>query len=74
VASLAYTRVSAGVPGTVNEAAASSAATTGNQFRYDAGSGQYVCNWSTKGLSAGTYQLQINLGDGVTHTATVGLK
>ena len=33
-------------------------------FRYDATSGQYVFNWSTKGLTAGTYQLRIDLADG----------
>jgi hypothetical protein len=27
--------------------------------------GEYVFNWSTAGLSAGTYQLQIDMGDGV---------
>ena len=31
-------------------------------------------NWGTKGLTAGTYQLQINLGDGVTRTVSLGLK
>jgi len=33
-----------------------------------------VFNWSTKGLTAGTYELQINLGDGAKHTVSLGLK
>jgi hypothetical protein len=43
------------------------------QFRYDPTMQQYVFNWNTKGLSAGNYQLQIDLGDGVSRTANVGL-
>src|SRR5262249_37670485 len=68
VATLGYARVSADVVGPVNEADSTSAATAGNQFRYDASSGQYVFNWSTKGLAVGSYELQIDLGDGVTRT------
>jgi hypothetical protein len=41
---------------------------------YESTTRQYVFNWSTKGLPAGTYQLQINHGDGVTRTVNVGLK
>jgi HYR domain-containing protein len=74
VPTLSWSQVSSGVAGTVNEAVSTSAATSGNQFRYDPTSGQYIFNWSTKGLTSGTYQLQINLGDGVTRTATLGLK
>ena len=54
--------------------ASTSAATTGNLFRYDPTSGQYIFNWSTKGLTTGIYQLQINLGDGVPWSVNVGLK
>jgi hypothetical protein len=39
----------------VNGAESTSAATTGNLFRYS--SGQYLFNWSTKGLPTGTYLL-----------------
>ena len=46
----------------------------GNQFRFDPTSGQYIYNWSTKGLNAGIYQLQIDLGDGVSRTVNVALK
>src|SRR5262249_4521400 len=73
-ATLPHAKVSDGVAGPVNEADSTSAATTGNQFRYDGTSGQYVFNWSTKGLTSGTYELQINLGDGVIRTVRLGLK
>jgi hypothetical protein len=73
MASLSYQWVSGGV-GTVNEADSTSAATVGNQFRYDPTSGQYLYDWDTRGLAAGTYLLRIDLGDGVLHTVTVGLR
>jgi hypothetical protein len=43
-------------------------------FRYDATSGQYVFNWSTKGLTAGTYQLRIDLADGASRTVRISLR
>jgi len=49
-------------------------ASTGNLFRYDALTGQYIFNWGTKGLTTGTYQLKVDLGDGATHIVTVSLK
>jgi predicted outer membrane repeat protein len=36
-------------------------------FSYDPLSGQYQCNWKTKGWPAGTYTLRADLGDGVTN-------
>jgi hypothetical protein len=50
----------------------SSAATSGNLFRYD--NGEYVFNLSTAGLTPGTYQLQIDMGDGVLRTVNITLK
>ena len=41
---------------------------------FDAASGQYVFNWSTKGLASGRYRLYIDLGDGTPHTVDLGLK
>ena len=55
VAYLAYGKINDGEVGPVNEAESISAATLGNRFRFDAGSGQFIYNWSTKGLSPGTY-------------------
>jgi hypothetical protein len=73
-ATLTYTKVSSGVEGTYLEATSTAAATSGDLFRYDATSGQYIYNWSTKGLTTGTYRLKISLGDGVAHTVDVSLK
>ncbi len=67
-------RVGAGATGTVLEAISTSNATTGNLFRYDATSGQYIFNLGTKTLSTGTYKLRIDLGDGVLHTVNITLK
>jgi len=71
-ATLAYTKVSSRVSSPVNKAVSTSAAASGNLFRYS--SGQYLFNWGTKGLTAGTYQLQIDLGDGVSRPVTVQLR
>jgi hypothetical protein len=56
------------------EAVSTSAATTGNAFRYDLTSGQYIFNLATGGLSKGTWRLSINLQDGVSRTVTISLK
>ena len=67
-------RTGAGATGTVLEAISTSNATTGNLFRYDATSNQYVFNLGTKTLSAGTYQLRVDLGDGVLRTVNISLR
>jgi hypothetical protein len=74
VATLSVAQVSSTVTGTYIEAVSTAAATTGNAFRYDATSGQYIFNLATKGLSTGTWSLQIDLGDGASRTATISLK
>jgi fructan beta-fructosidase len=73
-ATLAYAEVSNVVTGTYVEAVSTSAATTGNLFHYDASSGQYIFNWSTKSLTTGTYLIRIDLGDGATHTVQISLR
>jgi hypothetical protein len=74
VAKLTVAKVSSAIDGTYMEAVSTSAADTGNQFRYDASSGQYVFNLATKGLSTGTWSLSINLGDGVSRTVQISLR
>ena len=74
VARLSYVKLSNTTPGPVNEGDVSGNATAGNRFLYDTTSGQYKFNWSTKGMTAGRYQLTIDLGDGVTRAVIVGLK
>jgi hypothetical protein len=74
VATLSYSWAGSGT-GPVNETAdATNGATEGNQFRYDPTSGCYLFNWNTSGLAAGSYELSINLGDGVSRTIKVGLR
>ena len=44
------------------EIVATAAGNTGTQFRYDAAAGQYIFNWSTKGISAsqaGNYEVRV---------------
>ena len=37
--------------------------------------GQYIYNWSTKGLAAGFYyRIGVRLDDGATYTVNIGLK
>jgi Bacterial Ig-like domain/HYR domain len=74
VANLRIAKVSNNVLGDELEAVTSTPASTGSLFRYDATSGQYIYNWGTKGYTAGTYQLRIDLGDGVTRTVLISLK
>lgn len=62
-ATLSYAKVTNNVAGTDAEAVSTSAATTGSAFRYDSTANQYIFNLSTKGLTAGTYQLTIKLND-----------
>jgi hypothetical protein len=72
-ARLSWSKLANGVAGTETEATSTSAASEGNQFRYS--DGQYIFNLNTKLMNGeGTYQLRVDLGDGVNHTVTVSLK
>jgi hypothetical protein len=42
-------------------------------LRYDSTANQFVANWKTKGLTAGTYTISLVLANGTTHTLTVQL-
>jgi hypothetical protein len=66
------------------KAISTSAATTGNLFRYDSTSQQYIFNLATKNgytgsdgstaaYTAGTWTLTIVLDDGSSHTYTIAL-
>jgi hypothetical protein len=74
VARLFVAKISDEVVGTEEAAESTSAATSGNLFRYDAGEGQYIFNLSTAGLTAGTYQLRVDTGDGVLRAVNVSLR
>jgi len=71
---LSLAKITDGVTGSSMEAASTAAADSGNQFRYDPASAQYVFNLATRGLSQGTWQLQVDLGDGVVRTVTFSLR
>jgi len=74
VALIYVAKVSNGVAGTEVEPATNVNADAGNVFRYDASANQYIFNWGTKGLTEGTWQIRIDLGDGVTHIVNVSLR
>lgn len=71
-ATLSVTKLTDAIEGTYVEAETNVAASTG--FRYDASTGQYVYNWSTAGLGAGTYRIRVTIVDGPTFTADLSLR
>jgi hypothetical protein len=71
-AEFTLTNGSAGI--TDAETSSTSPASLDNLFRYDATSENYISNRSTKGLTAGTYQLRIYLADGVSRPVRVSLR
>jgi hypothetical protein len=47
---------------------------TGNTtLRYDSSANQFIANWNTKGLPAGTYTVTLALADGTTNTKSITL-
>jgi hypothetical protein len=67
------------VIGDTQEAISTSAATTGNQMRYEPTANQYIFNWDVTGASIlnGTYTTWIDLGEGACgaqHTVTVSIQ
>ena len=76
VARITVARVSSQAIGSELEAVSTSAADAGNTFRYDPTAGQYIFNLSTKltGMTQGTWQILINLGDGVVHTVLISTR
>lgn len=72
VARLYVAKISESVVGTEEEADSTSNATEGNLFRYSGG--QYIFNLSTEGLTVGTYQLRVEMGDGVLRVVNFSLR
>jgi hypothetical protein len=61
--------------GPINEAASTSAADTGTVFRYSPSDDLYIFNLGTKGKTEGTWQLGVDLHDGVgIRSVAVGLR
>ncbi len=74
VAKLYLIKINDGVSGTDIEAASTSAATTGNLFRYNLTDNQYIFNLATKPLSIGTWQIKIELDDGTSKYVNISLR
>jgi hypothetical protein len=74
LATLSLAKISNNVTGSYNEATSNAASDSGNTFRYDPTSNQYIYNLSTNNLSTGTWSLQINMGDGVQRTINISLR
>ena len=73
VATLSLVRLSPDPTGTVIAATSAGSSNPGNTFRYNPSSGQYTYELSTALLSAGTWSLRIDLGDGVVRGGTISL-
>lgn len=73
-ATLSYAKTTDTDIETYVDAVSTSAANTGNAFRYDSITNQYIFNMSTKGLTPGTYQLAIKLNDTKVYTLKIILK
>jgi len=59
----------------VDENVSSDPAASGSTYRWDATAGQYMYNWSTKGLAGGYhYVVGVTLDDGQTYYVDLGLK
>ena len=74
VATIWVDRGSSFVDGTTIEATSTSAADSGNVFRYDPTGDQYIYNLATKPLSQGTWYIFIDLSDGLKHSIKISLK
>jgi hypothetical protein len=74
LAKLYVGKVSDQVVGSYTEPESTSAADSGNTFRYDADASQYVFNLGTKGLSTGTWALQVAVNGIVMKEVWISLK
>ena len=74
-ARLFISRVVNGVPGPETPATPQGSGKGGNRFEFDdhGHDREYTFDWNTKGLAAGTYQLRVDLGDGVLRTVVIKL-
>jgi hypothetical protein len=73
-ATLTTARVSGNVIDVAVAAVSTDASSSGNTYRYDPASQQYIFNLSTKGMKAGTWLLRTDLGDSVPHEVKVTLR
>ncbi len=73
-AKLSYAKITNSLVGSFAEATSTSAADVGSLFRYDSTGKQYIFNLSTKGFTQGSYELRVDLGDGISHTVIITSK
>ena len=73
-ATIKLTKISEEVLGDFEEVISTSAANTGNVFRYDSESEQYIFNLSTENLNQGTYLLDVSLDDGQVFSVQISLR
>jgi hypothetical protein len=80
VANIFVKKIANGTLGEI-EVVSTAASTTGNLFRYDFSSNQYIFNLSTKlplnngvSWSTGTWEIRIELDDGMSYYVEIGLK
>jgi hypothetical protein len=70
---LSLIKLSPNPTGAVIAATPADSGNTGNRFRYDASSGEYIYNLSTAPLAVGTWSLRIDLGEGGARTVPISL-
>jgi hypothetical protein len=74
VAHLTVAKLTNGVPGPEQKATSANSWNTGNLFRFDKSSNQYIFNLSTKPLAKGKWRLRVDLHDAVPHTVDITLR
>jgi hypothetical protein len=75
VATISLQKLVGGEPyGSPVDGGSTSAATTGNLFRYDPTSDQYIFNLATKVLSTGTWEITITVNGTGSYSVEIGLK
>jgi hypothetical protein len=62
LAKLYVAKIDNGIEGSVVEAVSNASADSGNTFRYESLTSQYIFNLGTRGLTTGTYKLRVYVG------------
>jgi hypothetical protein len=73
-AKLYAAKVTDGVVESENPAVSTATASSGNTFRYNSTSDQYIFNLNTRDLAAGSVQIRIELGDGTSNVVKIKLR
>jgi hypothetical protein len=73
-ARITYAKYDNNILGHEMDAVSTSNAVSGNLFRYDSTSNEYIFNFSSKGLTVGTYLITVYLNDGTNQKVKISLK